>query len=276
MSIEEKDITNFYSNDSTKLQDFNFAMLSTPKKDEPVDGIEIIMNMAKSGKLDPWNIDLTDLADKYLVEFAKLKTINLKYTGRTILFLSVLLKMKSNILAGVDYNQFAPVEEQVEYIEEDDDFHAEYEDENRNNVISINSIDEAMERSTAIRMNRKRVVTLQDLIEQLKFYEKLEKKAELKSQLKQREKRFRSYAPQKVLELAQDDYILKVLPEMRANLDMIFKNETKIELETLTLLGFSKMTAYIALLYLTPQTDYTLTQEKFYDKLYIEKTKEQV
>jgi len=77
------------------------------------------------------------------------------------------------------------------------------------------------------------------------------------------------------MEMAQDDYILNVLPKVKANLDEIFKNETKIEIESLTLLGFSKMTAYIALLYLAPQTDYTLTQEIFYDKLYIEKTMEQ-
>ena len=62
---------------------------------------------------------------------------------------------------------------------------------------------------------------------------------------------------------------------MKENLNRIFENEKKVELETLTLLGFSKSTAYLALLFIVTDTDYDITQEKFYDKLYVEKyTKE--
>ena len=31
-----------------------------------VDGIEILVNMAKTGKIDPWNVDIVDITDKYL------------------------------------------------------------------------------------------------------------------------------------------------------------------------------------------------------------------
>ena len=30
-----------------------------------VDGIDILVNMAKQGKIDPWNIDIVDVTDKY-------------------------------------------------------------------------------------------------------------------------------------------------------------------------------------------------------------------
>ena len=43
---------------------------------------------------------------------------------------------------------------------------------------------------------------------------------------------------------------------------LIFENETKVELETLTLLGFSRTTAYLALLFLAMNTDYDINQEK--------------
>ena len=39
-------------------------------------------------------------------------------------------------------------------------------------------------------------------------------------------------------------------------------NETKVELETLTLLGFSRTTAYLALLFLVTNTDYDINQNK--------------
>ena len=68
------------------------------------DGIEILVNMAKHGKVDPWNIDIVDITDKYLAQLFKMKAQNLRLTGRTLLFAAILLKLKSNILEGIDVN----------------------------------------------------------------------------------------------------------------------------------------------------------------------------
>ena len=278
MSTEITNIENFYSSNPADIADISYEMLSSSKQvfnngEREIDGIEILYNMAKSGKIDPWNIDLADLADKYLLEVAKLKTVNLKHTGRTILFLSVLLRIKSNVLDGIDMEEIFPEEQEQEEFY-DDDFAPDYEDEepiNRNNVISI---DEVLQRRTSVRLNRNRVVTLKDLIRQLEFYEQLDKKQELKNKLERQRKRIRSYArfsSRDIVDMYSEDYIKTAIPKMKENLDRIFENETKVELETLTLLGFSKTTAYLALLFLVTNTDYDINQEKFYDKLYVEK-----
>ena len=68
-----------------------------------------------------------------------------------------------------------------------------------------------------------------------------------------------------------EDYIKSAIPKMKENLDRIFEQETKVELETLTLLGFAKTTAYLALLFIVANYDYDISQENFYDKLYVEK-----
>ena len=278
MSTELTDIENFYSSNPADLENFNFEMLSTTKQvfhngDREIDGIEILYNMARTGKIDPWNINLVDLADKYLLEVAKLNKVNLKHTGRTILFLSVLLRIKSNVLEGIDIdNIFQPAQEEVY----DDDFEPEYEDEepiNRNNVISI---DEVLIRRTSIKQNRNRVVTLKDLIRQLEFYEKLDKQQELKSKLERQKRRMRSYSrfsSRDIVDMYGEDYIKKAIPKLKENLDRIFQNETKVELETLTLLGFSRTTAYLALLFLVTNTDYDINQNKMYSELYVEKYK---
>ena len=276
MSTEITNIENFY-NTPTNLNEIDFEMISSAKQTfnsngREIDGIEILYNMAKSGKIDPWNIDLADLADKYLLEVAKLKTVNLKHTGRTILFLSVLLKLKSNVLEGIDVEQIIPEEENSEEFYEDN-FEPEYEEEpiNRNNVISI---DEVLQRRTSIRQNRNRVVTLKDLVRQLEFYEQMEKKRELKNKLEQQRKRIRSYArfsSRDIADMYNEDYIKSAIPKMKENLDRIFEQETKVELETLTLLGFAKTTAYLALLFIVANYDYDISQENFYDKLYVEK-----
>lgn len=69
----------------------------------PEDGIEILVSLAKSGQIDPWNLDIVEVADEYLKAVAELKESDLKITGKTILYLAVLLRMKSDQLAGIDY-----------------------------------------------------------------------------------------------------------------------------------------------------------------------------
>lgn len=278
MSTELTDIENFYSTNPADMNNISYEMISSSKQvfhngDREIDGIEILYNMAKTGKIDPWNIDLSDLADKYLLEVAKLKEVNLKHTGRTILFLSVLLKIKSNVLEGIELDDIFHDEQEMQEFD-DDNYEPDYEDEepiNRNNVISI---DEVLQRRTSVRLNRNRVVTLKDLIRQLEFYEKLDKQQELKSKLERQKRRMRSYArfsSRDIVDMYGEDYIKNAIPKMKENLDRIFENETKVELETLTLLGFSRTTAYLALLFLAMNTDYDINQEKMYDKLFVEK-----
>ena len=47
------------------------------------------------------------------------------------------------------------------------------------------------------------------------------------------------------------------------------EKEEKIELNELTLLGMDKISAYIALLFLSAESDYELVQEEFYSDLYV-------
>ena len=155
-----------------------------------VDGIEILVNMAKTGKVDPWNVDIVDITDKYLAHLFQMKAQNLRLTGRTLLFAAILLRLKSNVLEGIDANQIEGIEE--DYI---DDFELEDdswdEEINTNNVVSL---DEVLQRRTSIRLNRSRMVNLKDLIKQLQFYEELDRKQSLKNAHERAKRRVRSYA----------------------------------------------------------------------------------
>ena len=52
-------------------------------------------------------------------------------------------------------------------------------------------------------------------------------------------------------------------------MEQIFEHQDKIELNELTLLGMDKISAYIALLFLSAETDYDLEQKEFYSDLYV-------
>ena len=79
---------------------FDLDNFHTPS--EELDGIEVLVQMAKQGKIDPWNIDIADIADKYMLHLAEVKSDNLRLSSRAWLFLAILLKLKSNILLGID------------------------------------------------------------------------------------------------------------------------------------------------------------------------------
>lgn len=252
--------------------DLNLPDLGLAKDGKPKsEGIGILVDMAKSGKIDPWNIDIVDVTDKYLAHMVEMKSQNLRVTGRTFLFAAVLLKLKSNVLEGIDILQFDQPEPDVQY--GDDGFIVDYNDDYvpTNNVISI---DEVLQRRTSVRLNHNRVVTLKDLIRQLEFYEKLEQKQSLKSAHERAKRRVQSYSrltPDDIVNLAHEEYIETCVVKLKENLAQIFEQNEQIELNELTLLGMDKISAYIALLFLTAETDYELKQEEFYSDLYVVK-----
>ncbi len=268
---------NFYmqgtSNSLDKEFGSNIEMISTSTPSEQLDGIEILVSMARHGKIDPWNIDIVDITDKYLLHLAESKANNLRLTGRTLLFAAILLKIKSNILEGIDPMQFEPQDEHLDMDYDDDWMENDFDEEpvNRNNVISI---DEVLQRRTSIRLNRNRVVTLKDLIRQLEFYEELDRKQSLKNSLERAKRRVKSYAKftsDDIINLAHDEYIENSVKILHENLVRIFEQEEKVELNTLTLLGMDRISAYIALLFLSASSDFDLVQDEFYSDLFVVK-----
>ena len=277
--LNPKDTNNFYIQSSTKSyeKDLGFnpdSILDTPS--DELDGIEVLVQMAKQGKIDPWNIDIADIADKYMLHIAESKSNNLRVTGRALFFLAVLLKLKSNILVGMDSSQFDVQEEfNPEYDDDndsrfsDDLYYMDYPD----NVIPIEDI---IQRRTSVKLNRNRIVTLKDLIRQLEFYEQLDKKQAIKNSLERAKRRVRNYANMSaddIINLAHEEYIESSVKILHENLIKIFEKEERVELNTLTLLGLDKISAYIALLFLSAESEFDLEQEEFYSDLYVVKGK---
>ncbi|MCQ2739424.1 MAG: segregation/condensation protein A [bacterium] len=258
-------VANSMGNINTDITGQSFVNTDTTE----VDGIEILVSMAKQGKIDPWNIDIVEVTDKYLTQLFQSKSQNLKLTGRTLLFAAILLKLKSNILEGLDIINFesTPVDDELSY----DDSPLDYEEEfvPTNNIISI---DEVLQRRTSVRLNHNRVVTLRDLIRQLEFYEMWDKKLALKNAHERAKHRIQSYAKLStadIMNLPHDEYIENGVQRLRENLEEILNRQDKIELNELTLLGMDRVNAYISLLFLTVDSDYDLEQDEFYSDLYV-------
>ncbi len=240
--------------------------------DNMLDGIEILVDMAKAGKIDPWNIDIVDVTDKFLKELVEIKSNNLRLSGRTLLFAAVLLRLKSDILEGIDplaeqEDEFAQDYDDMEMM--DEDFYPEQEESiNKKNVISLDNV---LARRTSVRMNKRRVITLKDLIEQLEFYEKREKKR-AKQQSDKNKSQIRSYAnftADDILDMAHDEYIEDSIDNLHDILTRLLESNEKVEINELYKTGMDKATTYITLLFLAARSRIDLVQEEFYSDLYI-------
>lgn len=63
--------------------------------DEPV---ELLVQLATDGEIDPWDIDIVSVTDAFL---AKLEEVDLRVSGRALFYASVLLRMKSEALVEI-------------------------------------------------------------------------------------------------------------------------------------------------------------------------------
>ena len=65
--------------------------------EEPV---EILAGMAERGEVDPWNIDIVDVTDRFLAELDRRKELDLRISGRTLFYAACLLRLKSDYFDG--------------------------------------------------------------------------------------------------------------------------------------------------------------------------------
>lgn len=244
-------------------------------------GIDVLVAMARQGKIDPWAVDIVEVADMFSAHLFQSKAQNLRYSSRVILYAALLLKMKADILDGMDITEIIP-QDAPEVDGWDDGFMSD--DEMYIPTNNVASFEDVLQRRTSVRLNRNRVVTLRDLVRQLEFYAQMDKKAEIESAKKRAQQARRSrdlsrLTPADMVNLAhEEDYKLGA-SILRNNLTEILNREDRIELNELTLLGMDRITAYISLLFLVTEGEYTLNQEHFYGDLYVikkPKTEEQV
>ncbi|WP_336034718.1 ScpA family protein [Halobacterium yunchengense] len=70
-----------------------------PNPEDEVEPVELLVQLAKSGEIEPWDIDIVAVTDKFL---EALDEADLRTSGRALFYASVLLRMKSDALLEDD------------------------------------------------------------------------------------------------------------------------------------------------------------------------------
>jgi segregation and condensation protein A len=126
----------------------------------------IIHDLVKSGEINPWDVNITELTKKYIIIVKKLKEADLRVSGKVVLAAALLLRMKSSKLLDEDINEFDRLLASTEEMSEDEF----YDDlENDASAGASHQFDDKEDFVLTPRtpLPRKRKVSIYDLIESL-------------------------------------------------------------------------------------------------------------
>ncbi len=229
----------------------NVNMTEGEVKINPVDDlleepIEILVNLASTGDIDPWNIDIVKLTDKFLSRVDELEKMDLRISGRTLLYAAILLRMKSNVLVEVD----KPQEEMIDY--ESDNF----------------EISDYPIPAMPLRRYSRRPVTLEELLTELKKAEANEKRRLTRIDNKKEEHRT---TLREVLSIAHEEDIEGRVSNMRHILNDLLEKQHSIKFSELSAVfdRAGRVMAYIAILFLATRKEIWLEQEELFGELFI-------
>ncbi|MDS0473931.1 ScpA family protein [Natrinema sp. 1APR25-10V2] len=96
---EDRDSANESGDSILEFTDIEADSGDETGDDEEVEPVELLVQLAEDGEIDPWDIDVVRVTDKFLeaIEDADLRT-----SGRALFYASVLLRMKSDELFATD------------------------------------------------------------------------------------------------------------------------------------------------------------------------------
>jgi segregation and condensation protein A len=234
------------------------------------DGVEILVDLAKRGDIDPWNLDLTAVADQYLETVQQLKASDLRITGKVLLYLAILLRMKSDILTHGAAFWLADTATD-DYLATDDDPFAELP---LPNVVSLETV---LKRRTNIKQPRIRPVTLVDLITELQKIETLENRQAMKQALTKMERRrsqvdLANWTVDDIETMAHEEFVEDTLDTVSEAIDEVLRHGRQVAFHALVQdLHMDRITVFLALLFLAARTDITLHQPAFYGELLVQK-----
>ena len=139
--------------------------------EETVEPVELLVQLAKDGDIDPWDIDIVAVTDKFL---EAIDEVDLRTSGRALFYASVLLRMKSDELFATD----EPDEEELPPWEapfaDDGPMDPEGDDgrEYPPGFDPVENLEEEMERRLERKHARGKPETLDELVRELRTAER--------------------------------------------------------------------------------------------------------
>jgi segregation and condensation protein A len=237
-------------------------------------GIEFLIKLAERGEIDPADVDIIDVTDRFLRAIAAAPKENLRQSGKVLFHASVLLRMKAEALLARRSDVVDDMGD--DFLDFDPDGPLIYDSRKQAvaRQITLDDLEKALVRRANNRQNRQRKVTLDQLVSALKEAEKIERtRADRKPKSRIQTLGYADVSDvDDILELAHDEDIEMVIGKV----DRIFDERVAIG-ESIDLLMLIKLMgtktdwvdAFLAILFLSNAGKIALEQKDFYGSLHI-------
>lgn len=218
------------SKETQKQEEFSFG--------EPA---EVLVELAQRGDIDPWDIDIAHATEKFLEYIDSLERRDLRIPARTLLYASILLRMKSDSMEGPSAGDLSPEPEPEEEAFEEE---------------RIEGLPQP-----PVRRHTKRPVTLEELIAELK-------KAEMVGRRKAMRERWPAPA-EKALDLSHEEGIEDRIKVLGPILDDMFMASKRVSFQDVGQKKEDQVMNYVSLLFMAQRKQVWLEQEELFGELFI-------
>jgi segregation and condensation protein A len=225
--------------------------------------------MAQNGEIDPWDVDLEIVTEKYLSRIQSSITNNLKEAGKAIFFASTLLRMKSDVLSMQAASALNIGRE------DDEDYLLQQELMDFNlQEIQLGVLDTAIVRKSINKKTRYRPIKLEDLLLALKDAQEEDEKRKRRSfDLSQFMDMDIFIEPEiesdDMLELTHAENIEEAINKSKVYLKEYLLNGNGIKFSRLCGFLQSWSNAFLVVLFLAHENNVKIIQQDFYGELWL-------
>lgn len=247
------------------VQDVN-EPVEPAQQDIVEDPVEILVGLAERGEIDPWNINIIEVTDRFLTELERRRQLNLQVSGRTLFYAATLLRMKSEHLTLQSDSGDAGPDDEGESFGENFDLELDSEIDYQGRLGPIERLEHEIQRRLDRKNLRKSPVTLFELIIELKNLEKEERRRRRLSDAGDD----LIYA-EDVVAIAHDEgYQESAMTVLEECLDCIEIEDEMTLAQLCQKLGWGMPEVYIPLLFLALEGRCSLRQEEFFGDVYVQ------
>ncbi|NJK40312.1 MAG: segregation/condensation protein A [Acaryochloridaceae cyanobacterium SU_2_1] len=221
------------------------------------DAIALLIDLAQRGEIDPWDVQVIDVFDRFLSQLSYQDSQELTSSGQAFLYASMLVLLKAETLA--------PSIEEAPELEELELFDGDPLALDRTALPS--PLESCLYRRAAAPPPKRRRVTLTELIHQLELMAVAVEGQAKRMRVRKVRRISKAASAKAITQLAHQENLSEVagqLEEIFARLDL---NQDWLDFEDLLALMNDRVGVFWALLLLCAQSKVELTQTEFYQDL---------
>ncbi len=225
------------------------------------DAIALLIDLAERGEIDPWDVQVIDVVDRFLSRLIVSDRRNLYDSGQAMLYAAMLVLLKANSLSEI----------QAVY---DQDQEALDDDLEENNLEISDSLrlpanfDKRLRRLPVALPPKARRITLEELIAQIEaIVEIVDRKSSRPTKRQSQSKMARKAAMKAIGQLAHKENLSEMVEEIERY--FLLHPDQEIEISDLAAVFNDRVGVFWGLLLMTSQSKVELTQTEFYGKIHI-------